>query len=235
MVLVVSAFAKEIAPLQVYASQLPGSQLMQSRVGEITVAPDLAVAVTGIGKLNSYAALCEIIELVEPDCTIAVGIAGSPSAAVTVGDIVLSDEIIEYDTAFWLKKSRFRSLPGPISRRYRCDPMGAALLKDAAEGVSGKTVACGITATADILLDSGNAGLYGQLLQQEGVLAVDMEAFAMAAAAASAGIPFCNLRIISDTVSSGRGGLKGSLIARSAELLSEIVVTFLAMYRNPGK
>ena len=58
---------------------------------------DVTVVRSGIGKVNAGACTAVLIDRFAVDCVINTGIAGSLDAHINIGDIVLSEDAVQYD------------------------------------------------------------------------------------------------------------------------------------------
>jgi len=191
----------------------------------------VVAAVTGIGKINSYISTFELISECSPDRVIFVGIAGAVDPELRIGDIVLSDTIVQYDMDYWAAKVMPGGSSGPMKSLIRTDENITAkivtVVRDLQKrGDFQRTLAVGCTGSADIYMTPELQGRYADVLTRRDVLAVDMEGFSSAAAALMRQIPFAQIRIISDEADGTKpvsSGFREFVRSASRDLASIIV------------
>lgn len=155
-----------------------------------------AVAVMcGVGKVN--AALCTqiLVDLFDIDCVINVGVGGAVAKGLTVGDIVISKDAVQYD----MDGSAFGHPRGEIPNMdvtfFPADEQLIQLAKAAASKV-GAAALVGRVMTADLGVDSQE--LKSELTELFGGACVEMEGAAIGQAAYINKIPYIVIRSISD-------------------------------------
>jgi len=203
--------------------------------GEKTVEKEEEVVTccTGIGKLNAYLVTEAVVRRFRPSRIIFIGIAGAVSSKLRINDIVVSREIIQYDTEIWCRSMGWSKLPGPSAGIQSTDSMFAGTLLRAAglmrdEGALNGNIFYGTTGTADKYMSPEFYPDYEALFSDKQVLSVDMEGFAAAAAASGAGVSFSQVRIISDDAE-GRKPLNFRIfIAGASKLLAGLAARFAA-------
>ena len=91
---------------------------------------ELAVVRSGIGKVNAGACTQLLLDRCHPDCIINTGIAGSLDNEINIGDIVLSEDAVQYD----VDATHFGYRLGEIPRSGRLSfPASRRLLEIAME------------------------------------------------------------------------------------------------------
>ena len=197
MIAVLAAMTEEMAPLRgalqvetVYRNKVVH---IQQTVGN---APMLLVQ-TGIGKANAAAAAAIVINQFAPKALISIGSAGGFAPHVCIGDIVVGTEVLYSDadaTCFGYHLGQVPKMPATY-------PADEALLTKAqhlaADGEFAGHIRFGQMLTSDSFMSDPArvAGLTAQFPQAYGS---DMEGAAIAQAAYQCGVPFLNLRSISD-------------------------------------
>ncbi|HTB59838.1 MAG TPA: phosphorylase [Polyangia bacterium] len=165
--LIVSAFEPEIAPLR---------QLLSGRRG-IVLEP------VGIGAVDAAVGAAGTIARARPARVIFVGTAGIYDAAKdareAIGTVLVAAEIVCVSTSA-LKREAY--LPGPMVMRVATSGSLRAALADGRAGRTG-IVACPLAITR-------SAALGRRIAEATGAALENLEAFAVARAAAAAGIPF---------------------------------------------
>lgn len=168
--LIVSAFEPEIAPLR---------RLVSGKRG-IVLEP------IGIGAVEAAVGAANAIARARPARVIFVGTAGiygpAKETRAAIGTAVVVGEIVCVSTSA-LKGEAY--LPGPMVLRVSTSPDLQAALTDGRAGRSGRAaaVACPLAITR-------SAALGRRIAKATGAALENLEAFAVARAAAAAGIPF---------------------------------------------
>jgi len=196
MIAIIGAMEEELQPLY---QQLQKQGV--SRVGPATFSEGgykgnpILVVQTGIGKANAAASTAILMEKYKPEAIFNIGTAGGLSQQLQVGDIVLASQTVYGD----VDATGFGYHPGQVPRMPPCYDAGTSLLEAASEAAKGwaDRVHVGLTMTTDSFMSDVE---YVRFLQRKfpSALATDMEATANAQIAFWYGIPFLNIRIISD-------------------------------------
>lgn len=153
-------------------------------------------AVCGIGKV--FAAMCAqtMILLYSPDRIINTGVAGSLSTKLNIGDIAVSDFVVEHD----MDTSPLGDPVGMISGINIVDIPADGELADkicaAAEGVGGIRCVKGKIASGDCFVNSAKKKKY--ISETFGAIACEMEGAAIGHVCYVNKVPFCVIRAISD-------------------------------------
>ncbi len=140
---------------------------------------DILLVQTGVGPKKAGAAANKIVKDHAPQAVIAVGAAGATDPGLRVGDIVIASAMLHHTgqqfpaDAAWSEKitRQLRALGMPVSR--------------------------GDCYTAGTFIHT--AGQKQQLYQSTGARVLDMESASLAKRLHPQGVPFINIRIISDT------------------------------------
>ncbi len=164
---------------------------------------EIALVVSGIGKVNAASATTRLIDKFEPAEIVVVGLAGALSNDLSVGDIVVADKVVQYDFDLRPLEASLGQLPGRKSPYLICDEGAVKRWKHVAEdlrtkdGLSSRSVVVGAVATGDRIVSN-------QTLKSEirkgfpDTVCVEMESGAVAQVCISAGVPFSVVRVISD-------------------------------------
>ncbi|MCH3908671.1 MAG: 5'-methylthioadenosine/S-adenosylhomocysteine nucleosidase [Sphaerochaeta sp.] len=151
---------------------------------------DLPSSVVGVGKVQSAVRTLEAIQTNSPDLVVCVGFAGALSADLNIGDVVVGTTVCQYDidlTAFKLKRCTVPTGEGMHS-------LGILSLWDDPR-VEGKR---GPLGTADRFVTPAYRKDHPFVTEELGVIACDMESYAVAYAASRRNIPCMVARVISD-------------------------------------
>ncbi len=104
MIGIIGAMEEEVEKLQAditdaVAEQHHGLRFVRGKLN----GKEVTIVRSGIGKVNAGACAAMLIDRFSADCIINTGIAGSLDAHINIGDIVLSEDAVQYDmdaTAF---------------------------------------------------------------------------------------------------------------------------------------
>ena len=165
---------------------------------------DVVVSVTGVGKIMAAAACQAAVDRFKPDAVIFTGAGGAINKEISVGDLVVATDCVQYD----LNLKSFGFAPGEIPRSgmrfFSSDKdMVAAAVHFRP---SGYNVVTGRVLTGDVFLDPDMLDIHGDSIQELSGDAVDMEGAAAACAATMNGIPYLLIRYITDQVEAGPSG-----------------------------
>lgn len=140
---------------------------------------DVALVQTGVGPKKAGAAARGILETLAPSAVIAMGAAGAADPELAVGDIVIATAMLHHSGSR-LPADEMRS--GSIAGRLRD---------------LGLPVSRGGCFTAATFIHE--AGRKRHIFESTGARVIDMESASLARRLHPAGIPFVNIRIVSDT------------------------------------
>lgn len=155
----------------------------------------VALAVTGIGKVNAALGASEMFRSFEPDVLISSGCAGGLGREVAVKDVVVGSEYAYHDVdcGFGNAIGQVQGLP-PV---FKADER----LLAAAEAMRGRldvNLHTGLMVTGDQFI-AGESRIAPIRANFPNALACEMESAALAHAAYLAKVPFISFRVISDT------------------------------------
>lgn len=157
---------------------------------------DVVVVQCGIGKVN--AALCAQILCDRYGVThiVNTGIAGSLSAELDIGDLVVSKDAMYHDFDCHAFGYPVGKVPGMDVVAFPADGALISMAYDAAEGVNPGHTRTGRVASGDQFV--ANPELKNKIISITGALCTEMEGAAIAQTAYRNGVPFVILRAISD-------------------------------------
>lgn len=155
----------------------------------------------GVGKVNAARGTQLMIDRYSPDIIINTGIAGAIGPEIDVGDVVISESLVQYDvdaTALgYAKGYLFTGISPDKPTVFTADPdVSQKLFLAAKKIVSGNTVRKGIIASGDIFVSS--LELKKAIRSEFCAEVAEMEGAAIAHVAKYCGIPFSVLRTASD-------------------------------------
>ena len=197
MIAVLAAMTEELAPLcgelaytKVYANKVV---CVQQTEGD----RPLLLVQTGIGKANAAAAAAIVIERFHPRALINIGSAGGFAPHVKVGDVVVGTETLYSDVDATCFNYQLGQVPQMPPAYPGDENLLAAARRLAAEEEFASRVAFGPILTADSFM-SDPALVSVIRVDFPQAFASDMEGAAIAEAAYQCGVPFLNVRSISD-------------------------------------
>ena len=172
--------------------------------------------ICGIGKVNAAVATQKLIDSYAPDCIINFGVAGILSPELTVGDIVIATDTVQYDMDT-------RAIGDPLGQIPRM-PVSYFAAAEFLINLSQNIPACqykivqGRIATGDqFISDSTKADF---IYATFNALACDMESAAIGQACYLNSIPFMVIRILSDKPGNNGDAAVTSYV-KFKEILSE--------------
>jgi adenosylhomocysteine nucleosidase len=193
---------------------------------------NVAVARTGVGKAMAAAVTARLIERIEPESIVYVGVAGALSADLDIGDVVVATESLQHDLDATIFGFARGEIPYDGIRLLLGDPVLAEIAVRYRPS-SGKLVA-GRILTGDQFcsasLRSERPWLAGEL---EGI-AVEMEGTAAAIAAHLAGVPFLHARVISDRADGSASVDFGRFLPLAADRIADFVEYLVKCSGNCG-
>lgn len=154
----------------------------------------VVVSRSGVGKTQSAMIAQHLIDAARPERLIFTGIAGSLSAELDLGDMVIGSQTVQHD----MDVTQMGFAPGQIPYTdYRILQADRALVASAQEirPLHGKATT-GLILTGDQLI--GSSEVRERLTSTFGGLAVEMEGASVALVATINAVPFLLLRTISD-------------------------------------
>lgn len=155
---------------------------------------------SGIGKVNAAIGTTLLCQIFSPEIIINTGTAGGIDASLSVGDIILSDQLIYGDvdaTAFGYTFGQVPQMPAYYSGNEKLARLAQAIYNTALSKVDRRAYH-GLIVTTDSFISSSEQK---QAIKEKfpDVKAVEMEGAAIAQTASHFEIPFVIIRAISDT------------------------------------
>lgn len=182
---------------------------------------DVVCAVCGIGKV--FAAICAQTMIIKyaPDCIVNTGIGGSLSNELSIGDIAVSEALVQHD----MDTSPLGDPVGMISGINIIEIPADRALRDRicaiAENMGMKTL-CGVIASGDTFV--ADRAKKTEIVRCFGAVACEMEGAAIAQAAYVNKVPFCVVRAVSDTADGNSVVDYPAFAAHAAENSARVVI-----------
>lgn len=182
-----NAGSRELCGLSFYTGKMHGK--------------NVAVVKCGVGKVNAARCTQLMIDGFSPEVIINTGIAGAIADDLGVGDVIISDKLVQYDVdgtgLGYPKGYLFNGVsPDKPTFFYADEKAKTVLLSSAKKIAAGRKVRCGTIATADIFVSSFE--LKDSIRDEFSADVAEMEGAAIAHTAQYAGVPFAVLRTASD-------------------------------------
>lgn len=222
MIGIITATSQEFAALnKVVGTNKTGT--MTFTKGRFGKTPVVGVQ-AGVGKVN--AALCaqKMIDYFHPEAIINVGVAGSLSSSLKIGDIVISEDAVQhdFDTTFFYSN---RGLDfGFDSLEFKADPRLVKAAKAAAEAV-GIRHQVGRIVSGDLFVSEKEKK--EELAERFQGLCCEMEGGSIAQVCVVNKTPFVILRAISDGADEEAEGTYLDFAAFAAEEAFKLITTML--------
>ncbi|MGY4676209.1 5'-methylthioadenosine/S-adenosylhomocysteine nucleosidase [Pasteurella sp. P03HT] len=193
---IVGAMAQEVEILANLMENKVVTQVASCTIYEGTIqGKSVALLQSGIGKVAAAVGTTVLLQQAKPDVVINTGSAGGVAQGLKVGDIVISSETIYHDadvTAFGYAKGQLPACPPAFISDEK--------LSDLAEQIAqaqGHNVKRGLICSGDSFIHGGDA-LAKIKADFPTVMAVEMEATAIAQVCHVFNVPFVVVRAISD-------------------------------------
>ena len=151
---------------------------------------------SGIGKVNAAMSTTILLEKYQPDVVINTGSAGGFDPELSVGSIVISDEVRHHDvdvTAFGYEIGQMAGMPAA----YKSDEKLMAIAKEAVEEVGEHQAAVGLICSGDVFM-ADPVRVEAVREQFPTMKACEMEAAGVAQVCYQFGTPFVVIRALSD-------------------------------------
>ncbi|PJC86219.1 5'-methylthioadenosine/S-adenosylhomocysteine nucleosidase [Vibrio sp. HA2012] len=183
---------------------------------------DVVLLKSGIGKVSSAVGTTLLLEIYQPDVVINTGSAGGFDQSLNLGDVVISTEVRHHDadvTAFGYEIGQMAGQPAAfISDRHLITVAEKAL-----QQMNNKHAVHGLICTGDQFINSDERKSF--ILQNfPSVIAVDMEAVAIAQTCHQFGVPFVVVRAISDVADKASPMSFDEFLPLAAQSSSEMVI-----------
>jgi adenosylhomocysteine nucleosidase len=194
---IIGAMEQEVAILKAAMSQIQEIKKAGCTyyTGQINGA-DVVLLQSGIGKVSAAVGTALLLELYQPDVVINTGSAGGFASSLTMGDVVISTEVRHHDadvTAFGYEIGQMASQPAA----FKADPKLIETAEKALLTLTDKHAVRGLICTGDAFICTAEKQAF---IRQHfpAVIAVEMEAAAIAQTCHQFSVPFVVVRAISD-------------------------------------
>ena len=151
---------------------------------------------SGIGKVNAAVGACQMIERYQPDAIINTGSAGGFAADLEIGDVVISSEVRHHDVDAVVFGYEYGQVP-QMPAAYPSDPQLVKVARECVEAQGEITAREGLICTGDIFMSDPELVALTRSRFPD-MLAVEMEAAAIAQTCFVYDMPFVVIRALSD-------------------------------------
>ncbi|TDM13076.1 5'-methylthioadenosine/S-adenosylhomocysteine nucleosidase [Macrococcus lamae] len=192
---------------------------------------DVVLMQSGIGKVNAAICTTLLIEYYHPEAIINTGSAGGLGSGLAVGDIVISSEVIHHD----VDTTEFGYSRGQVPGMPLAYPADETLIQLTEQAVSRNqlTAHMGLIVSGDSFI--GTLSKKEQIIADfPDVLAVEMEAAAVAQVCHQYNIPFIITRAVSDLANSEAGMTFDEFLKVACVESSKIVKSLIETIAGKG-
>lgn len=162
---------------------------------------EVVVLQSGIGKVNAAVGTAILLERHQPDAVINTGSAGGFATDLSIGDVIISDEVRHHDVDAVVFGYELGQVPG-MPAAYQADKQLRDLARGAIAALGEVNVREGLIATGDAFMADPER-VATTRAQFPTMLAVEMEGAAIAQTCHLYGCPFVVIRALSDIPGSG--------------------------------
>jgi len=228
---IIGAMDVEIAELKnrmeiIQSKTIAGAEFNVGRIQGGSV----VVAMAGIGKVNAAVCAQTMIDFYGVDYLVNIGVAGSLARDLNIGDVVVSDDLVQHDFDANYIGAMAGVIPGMKESFFRADAELVRMAKEAAESVlsgTGSKVYTGRIASGDQFISSHEAK--HRILKEFSALCCEMEGAAIAHAAYLNDVPFVVIRSISDKADEEASVSFEKFMESTAKISSGIVERMVKM------
>ncbi|HGO5815720.1 TPA: 5'-methylthioadenosine/S-adenosylhomocysteine nucleosidase [Mannheimia haemolytica] len=222
---IIGAMAQEVEILrnlmvEPKVTELAGCKIFEGKINNTRV----ALLQSGIGKVAAAIGTTLLIQLTQPDIIINTGSAGGLAPHLNVGDILISTEVRHHDvdvTAFGYEIGQLPSNPAAFQPNQELVELAK---KQAAK--AGFNVVSGLICSGDAFIN-GNDKISEIRQNFPDVVAVEMEAAAIAQVCHGFNLPFVIVRAVSDVADKESHLSFDEFLPLAAEKSSAIVLAML--------
>ncbi|PJG83094.1 5'-methylthioadenosine/adenosylhomocysteine nucleosidase [Caviibacterium pharyngocola] len=222
---IVGAMAQEVEILadlmqDKTVTQVASCTIYQGRIAD----KDVALLQSGIGKVAAAMGTTALLHIAAPDMVINTGSAGGVAAGLAVGDVVISTETAYHDadvTAFGYAKGQLPACPPTFVSDKKLTALAAEIAAS-----QGNRVHYGLICSGDSFIQGGEplARIKADFPQ---VIAVEMEAAAIAQVCHAFNLPFVVVRAVSDAGDGEAGMSFEEFLPLAAKQSSAMVLEML--------
>ncbi|KOE81837.1 5'-methylthioadenosine nucleosidase [Vibrio alginolyticus] len=190
---------------------------------------DVVLLQSGIGKVAAAIGTTILLEEYQPDVVINTGSAGGFDASLTMGDVVISSEVRHHDadvTAFGYEMGQMAGQPAA----FKADETLMNIAEKALTQMEDKHAVRGLICTGDAFVCTTERQAF---IRQHfpSVIAVEMEASAVAQTCHQFNVPFVVVRAISDVADKASPMSFDEFLPLAAQSSSEMVIKMVELLK----
>ena len=195
----------------------------------------VVAATCGIGKVNAAMCAQAMICMFSPKAIINSGVAGGMHESLNIGDIVISDELVQHDVNVLEFGYERGKVPGLDTKFFSADDTLVKQAKNICDDIfanSTKSAYIGRIASGDQFISS--AAQKSHIQELFGAYAVEMEGAAIAHVCHLNNIPFVVIRSISDKADGSADVDFGQFVGEAAEVSIKAVTALVSKLNQSG-
>lgn len=206
---------------QPQVNEISGIRFVQGTINGV----DVVAATCGIGKV--FAAMCAqtMILTYKPDLIINVGVAGSLTPHLNIGDIAIAQSVVQHDMDTTAMGDAAGMISGINEIYLPCSTNGVQMLEACADAL-GFHHETGVVATGDIFMQDGERKDY--VAETFQAICCEMEGGGVGQACYVNGVDFCILRAISDNGDENAHNEYHLSLEMAADRATQVMDRFLA-------
>ncbi|MBD1566295.1 5'-methylthioadenosine/S-adenosylhomocysteine nucleosidase [Vibrio sp. S12_S33] len=190
---------------------------------------DVVLLQSGIGKVAAAIGTTILLEDYQPDVVINTGSAGGFDSSLTMGDVVISSEVRHHDadvTAFGYEMGQMAGQPAA----FKADETLMNIAEKALTQMEDKHAVRGLICTGDAFVCTAERQAF---IRQHfpSVIAVEMEASAVAQTCHQFNVPFVVVRAISDVADKASPMSFDEFLPLAAQSSSEMVIKMVELLK----
>lgn len=225
---IIGAMDEEITYLRNEMSQVKQHTIANSVFIEGEIADKKIVLLkSGIGKVNAAMSTTILMERFKPSVVINTGSAGGFVDNLSVGDIVISDEVVHHD----VDATAFDYVPGQVPQlpaTFKADPILVDRTKQIMNTLQIKHE-IGLIATGDSFMNDEERIANVRTIFPM-MLAAEMEGAAIAQVCYQYNVPFIIIRALSDIAGKDSPMTFDQFLETAAKNASEIILSYIKQY-----
>lgn len=193
---------------------------------------DVVLLKSGIGKVNAGMATAILAERYAPDLVINTGSAGGFSENLEVGDLVISDRVVQHDVDATAFDYKYGQVPG-MPEAFAADTKLVELTEKAVQSIKLKSEV-GLIATADTFMaDPARVAFAREKFPD--MIAAEMEGGAIAQVCWQYNIPFVVIRALSDIAGKESAVSFDEFIITAGRNAAKLIINVLKLIHEEAK
>lgn len=197
LVAIIGAMDEEVADIKswmtdIASDDVAGCEFITGKLDNT----DVVLLKSGIGKVNAAVSTSVLLYKYQPEKVINIGSAGGYADDLSVGDVIISDQVCHHDVDVTVFGYAMGQVPG-MPATYEADSSLIEQVKKAIGSLDGIKAKIGLVGTGDSFMQDP-VRVETVRSQFPALQAVDMEAAAIAQVCVKFDVPFVVVRALSD-------------------------------------